>query len=176
MRQPLDAARLRAVLERLAESRQGTGRIYLVGGATALMHGWRDSTIDLDLRLTPESEPILKAIPAIKESLQVNIELAAPDQFIPALPGWESRSLYIDRIGDLSFFHYDPYAQVLAKIERGHARDVQDVRAFIASGLVDPDKALALFSEIEPELYRFPAIDPRAFRQRIERMLSRHAS
>lgn len=35
-------------------------------------------------------------------------------------------------------------------------------------GLVEPARALAYFEEIEPELFRFPAIDPRAFRRRVE--------
>ena len=42
----------------------------------------------------------------------------------------------------------------------------------IARGLVDPVRALELFNRIEPELYRFPAIDPRSFRARVERELS----
>ena len=29
-----------------------------------------------------------------------------------------------------------------------------------------------LFSVIEPELYRYPAIDPRTFRRRVEKLLS----
>jgi len=40
----------------------------------------------------------------------------------------------------------------------------------IASGLVDPDDARAQFERIEPELYRFPAIDPEAFRAAVERL------
>ena len=61
-------------------------RVYLVGGATAVMFGWRESTIEIDLKLISETD-VLKTIPEIKESLQVNVELASPDDFIPALPG-----------------------------------------------------------------------------------------
>ena len=35
-------------------------------------------------------------------------------------------------------------------------------------GLVDPALALGYLVEIEPELYRFPAVDPRSFRTRVE--------
>lgn len=38
----------------------------------------------------------------------------------------------------------------------------------IDSGLVDPPAARAQFDQIEPELYRFPAIDPPAFRNAVE--------
>jgi hypothetical protein len=37
----------------------------------------------------------------------------------------------------------------------------------IAGGLVDPAEALVQFEAIEPELYRFPAIDPASFRRSV---------
>ena len=42
----------------------------------------------------------------------------------------------------------------------------------IARGLVEPGRARSLFDQIEPELYRFPAIDPASFRARVERELA----
>ena len=42
------------------------------------------------------------------------------------------------------------------------------MEALVAAGLVDPVTALQYFQSIEPELYRFPAIDPRTFRRRVE--------
>ena len=42
---------------------------------------------------------MLRAIPALKERLQINVELASPDQFIPVPRGWEERSPIISRIG-----------------------------------------------------------------------------
>jgi hypothetical protein len=38
--------------------------------------------------------------------------------------------------------------------------------------LVDPARALRYFEEIEPELYRYPAVDPRAFRRSVEETFS----
>ena len=70
--------------------------------------------------------------------------------------------------GRLSFYHFDLYAQALAKLERGHAQDRDDVGAMIERGLVDPGRLLGHFEEIEPELYRFPAVDPRSFRRQVE--------
>jgi hypothetical protein len=78
-------------------------RIYFVGGVTAVLLGWRKSTIDIDLKLVPEANEILRALPDLKERLQVNVELASPDDFIPPLPGWEDRSRlleYFSRIED----------------------------------------------------------------------------
>jgi hypothetical protein len=113
----------------------------------------------------------LRAIPRLKESLEINVELASPGDFIPELPGWEGRSTFIATEARVSFYHYDFYAQCLAKIERRHSRDVGDVREMITRGLVEPDRVLRLFDEIEPELYRYPAIDPGSFRRAVEEMI-----
>lgn len=138
-------------------------RVYFTGGTTAVLFGWRDATVDVDLRFDPELDELFRAIPQIKEELHINVELAAPSDFIPPVPGWETRCKYIGREGKVSFYHYDPYSQVLAKIERGHAQDVRDVEAMIKEGLVDRQKLAALYEEIEPQLYKYPAIDPDSF-------------
>jgi hypothetical protein len=143
-------------------------RLYLTGGATAVLFGWRASTIDVDLKMEPESDRLLRAIPGLKERLEVNIELSAPDQFIPELPGWRDRSRFITREGRLSFYHYDFYGQALSKIQRGHAQDLGDVRSMLEEGLIERATLLQRFEEIEPHLYRYPAIDPVSFRRAVE--------
>jgi hypothetical protein len=90
--------------------------------------------------------------------------------------GWEQRSPLIQREGKLSFHHFDPVAQALSKVERGHVKDIHDVEAMIATGLVDPSEAIAQFEAIEPELYRFPAIDPASFRKAIEDQFAERSS
>jgi hypothetical protein len=65
----------------------------------------------------------------------------------------------------------DPYAQVLAKIERGHGLDQADVQAMLEQGLVEPAEVRRLFAAIEPGLYRFPAINVPAFRSQVEAAL-----
>ena len=57
-----------------------------------MLLGWRETTIDIDLKIVPEFDEVLRKLPQIKEDLQLNIELASPDDFVPALPGWEERS------------------------------------------------------------------------------------
>jgi hypothetical protein len=173
MRRLTDAALLAAFMRRLAEQPDGAGRVYFTGGATAVLLGWRSATIDIDLKLDQESERLLNAIPLLKEELKVNVELASPGDFIPELPGWEGRSLFIVREGRIDFYHYDLYAQALAKIERGHTMDLADVREMIERGLVDRAKALHLFGQIEPQLYRYPAIDPPSFRRQVQEVMGR---
>jgi hypothetical protein len=168
MRRPVDETRIREFLRSLAAAATEETRVYVAGGATAVLFGWRESTIDLDIRIIPDRDPLLRAIPALKEQLEVNVELAAPDHFIPELPGWQERSRYIAREGKVTFYHYDFYAQALSKLQRGHARDLEDVRRMIQGGLIEARKAIGLFETIEKDLYRFPAIDPASFRRRVE--------
>lgn len=159
---------IRRFMEQLATEARVDGRVYFTGGATAVLSGWRDSTIDVDLKLVPEQDSLLRAIPRLKESLQLNVELASPADFIPVPAGWEERSPFIAQLGRLSFHHFDLYGQALAKVERGHTQDVADVREMLRRGLVDPARAQEYFRRIEPELYRYPAIDPPAFRRAVE--------
>ncbi len=155
-------------MEQLARAARGDVRVYLVGGATAVLHGWRATTIDVDLVMRPEDDTLLRAIPGLKEELQINVELASPLDFIPVPPGWEDRGTFVAQIGRVGFFHFDLYAQALAKVERGHRQDLGDVREMIARKLIERGRALEYFARIEPDLYRFPAIDPRSFRQAVK--------
>ncbi len=166
-----DASRIEAFMKELGRSAQEDSRVYFTGGATAVLNGWRASAIDIDIKLVPKREEMLRVIPRLKEDLNLNVELAAPSDFIPLPNGWEDRSPLIRREGKASFHHFDPIAQALAKIERGHDQDLQDVRKMITRGLVDPAEALARFNAVEPELYRFPAIDPASFRDAVEEAL-----
>ena len=100
------------------------------------------------------------------------MEIASPAHFIPELPQWRERSLFIERVGKVSYYHYDPYAQALAKIQRGHAKDLTDVAQLLARGLVDPQRLRELFEVIEPRLHRFPAVDPASFRKRLDAALA----
>lgn len=172
MRAELDADRVRALMEAIGHAALGPGRIYLTGGTTAVLDGWRRSTVDADLKLDPEPPGVFEAIARIKDELDVNVELAAPDDFIPPLPGWQQRSRFIARYGAVDFYHYDDYAQALAKVERGHDRDLADVRAMISRGLVDARELRRMFAAIEPNLIRYPAIDADVFLRKLEELLA----
>ena len=175
MRRPVDAERIRRFMRTLGKEADRDVRLYFTGGATAVLHGWRPSTIDVDIKMEPETDRLFRALPRIKDELQINIELAAPDQFIPEIPGWEDRSAFIAKEGRLSFYHYDFYAQALSKIQRGHAQDLADVREMMDRRLINRDELRRRFEQIEPQLYRYPAIDPRDFRRALEEALNEPA-
>jgi len=172
VRRDVDAGRLATFLKELGETAKGETTVYLTGGATAVLYGWRRSTVDVDLKMEPERDEVLRALPALKEKLEMNVELAAPDGFIPELPGWRERSPFVTREGLVTFRHYDFYAQVLAKVERGHVRDLADVKAILDRGLVQPTRLRELFAAIEPMLYRFPAVDPPTLRAALDTALA----
>lgn len=167
MRELADSTRIEQFMRELGRVVEGEGSVYLTGGATAVLYGWRATTIDVDIKLIPDRDEILREIPRLKEELDLNIELAAPSDFIPLPAGWEDRSPLIGKERGLSFHHFDPVAQALSKAERGHSQDIQDIQEMIANGLVDPAEALRQFELIEPDLYRFPAIDPGSFRKAV---------
>jgi len=175
MRPPLDKERLLEFLKAFGENTQGSGRIYLTGGATALLHGWREMTIDVDIKADPEPGNFFESIAKLKDELGVNIELAAPDQFIPSLPGWRERSLFIDRFGDLDVYHYDPYSQALAKLERGHPRDLDDVESMHREGLVQTDRLEELFENIRERLIEYPSIEADIFADIVEDWCRKYA-
>lgn len=150
-------------------------RIYFTGGATAVLYGWRDSTLDIDIAVVPDRDDVLRAIPSIKENLQVNVELASPEQFVPVKDGWDARSPFIEQVGRTSFYHFDLYAQVLAKIERGHVQDLADVAETIERGLVKPDRLLEYFNAVEPYLYRYPAVAPDKFGEAVREVVGKWA-
>ncbi len=167
MRRPLDPDRLREVLAALGRSCRGPGVAYLTGGASALLLGWRSATVDLDLKLDPEPEGAFAAIARIKEELDVNVELASPDDFLPELADWRERSPLVGRFDRLEVRHYDLRAQALAKLARGFERDVADVRAMLERQLVTCEALGSALEQMEPRLERFPRVSGRELRQRL---------
>ena len=163
MRSETDLTKLQAFMAALGRRVRGPGRIYLTGGATAVLHGWRPMTIDIDLKPDPEPPGLFEALALLKDELDINVELASPDDFIPAIAGWRERSLFIARHGPVEFYHYDPYGQALSKLQRRHDRDLQDVRSFWRADLIHKNRLWELFTLIKPDLIRYPAIDPASF-------------
>src|SRR5437870_3123648 len=171
MRRKVTVAKLKQFMQELAAAARSPGKVYFTGGATALLLGFREQTIDIDLKLEPEPEGAFEAIAVLKNSLDLNVELASPDDFIPPAPDWRERSRHIASIGRLEFFHYDFSMQALAKLERGHAQDLEDVTSLVRGGFVAPDQLRSRFAQIEPGLLRYPAIDPQQFKKKVEDFL-----
>jgi hypothetical protein len=171
VRQPVDRERIEAFVRALGREARRDTKLYLTGGATAVLHGWRAATLDIDVRFEPEADELLLAIARLKDELDLNVELASPPDFIPELPGWRERSPFVLREGRIDVHTFDFYSQALSKLERGFEQDLEDVAAMLRDELVDRERTREFFTEIEPSLFRYPAIDPSSFRAKVERAL-----
>jgi hypothetical protein len=69
MRELTDAPRLRRFMQSLGKEADREGRVYFTGGATAVLLGWRPTTIAADISIVPESDRLLRALPGLKETL-----------------------------------------------------------------------------------------------------------
>lgn len=172
MRQPLTARLLDRFIERLGQEISQETTCYLVGGASAVMVGWRSMTRDIDLKFVPDLPELGQIIARLKNELQVNVEQASPDDFIPLPNGWEERSPLTAQSGKVSIRHFDFYSQALAKIERSHANDLRDVQSMLDERLIEPQQLRRYFEEIEPQLLGRFAIDPDEFRRNLDEALA----
>lgn len=174
MRRKLTRDRIRELMKAMAHSapRGRSFRVFFVGGGTAVHAGWRESTIDANLY--SDQEEVFQDIQRIKESLNMNVEFARPENFVPPLEGSEERHVFIETVGRISFYHYDPYAQLLSKVVRGFERDMQDAESFLKSGMVAEKQFRSLVLGIPDEAYaKYPAISKKAVLVAVEDFLSR---
>lgn len=104
MRRPVDENVVRAFLRSFGEAAKEESRVHFTGGVSAVLLGWRSTTVDLDILVIPEQDSLFRAIPRLKESLHLNVELASPADFIPELPGWQERSLFIAKGEEVVLF------------------------------------------------------------------------
>ena len=54
MRELADEERIRRFMRALGDAASREGECFLTGGATAVLLGWRATTLDVDIRLEPE--------------------------------------------------------------------------------------------------------------------------
>ncbi|WP_050897209.1 hypothetical protein [Patulibacter medicamentivorans] len=91
MRPPVDVERIRALAVVLSRATRTETVLYLTGGATAVIEGWRASTVDIDLRLEPDSDEVMKALVQAKRDLDINVESASAGLRAGA-SSWRDRS------------------------------------------------------------------------------------
>ncbi len=164
-------SRLMAAIASNAPSAGGPYRVYWVGGSTAVWSGWRDSSIDVDL--FTEQEELFRDVQWMKEHLNINIEFARPEHVVPPLAGAGDRHVFIEAVGPVQFYHYDPYSQLFSKVVRGFARDLDDAQDFVGSGMVETDRFRELVEAIPDTAFaRYPSLSPSAVRRAVADFLS----
>ena len=125
----------------------------------------------MDIKLDPEPPGVFEAIAQLKDDLDINVELASPDLFVPVPTDWAQRSEAIARHGQVEFLHFDYRSQALAKLARGYERDWADVEAMLERGLVSKQALRRTLQEIEPKLVRYPALDAEVFVTKVNAFL-----
>jgi hypothetical protein len=73
MRPPVTGAKIEKFMSALGLEVTGPGSVFFTGGVTALLHGWRDTTIDIDIKAMPEPAGFFQAIALLKEREAVNM-------------------------------------------------------------------------------------------------------
>ena len=158
---------LRSFMKSIGKMVKKKTTLYLTGGATAVLQGFREGTIDIDI--AGEMDELFSHIPELKESLRINIETAKPTDFIPSLPGEKDRHIPIGTFGKVTFLHFDPYSQAFSKIVRGHETDIADAKAFVAAGLVDTKKLYEMVKKLpDRDFTRHPRLNRSAVEASIE--------
>lgn len=158
MRDNSDINRINKFIAKVGELVKVPMTIYFSGGATAVMFDIRETTIDVDIRFEPDDMQMYKAIQVLKEKLNMNIELASPLDFIPALPQWKERSIFITSSNKVNFYHCDLYSQIISKVQRGWKQDVSDAKGFLKNN-VDTKLLKELFYSVKPDFIKFPAVN-----------------
>lgn len=62
MRSNVDPQKIEQLMKALGREARSSGCIYFTGGASALLIGWRDSTVDIDIRLNTKPLGIFQAL------------------------------------------------------------------------------------------------------------------
>lgn len=162
---------LRKFMEAVGRVLKKEATLYLTGGATAILYGFRHGTIDVDI--AGDMDELFSLIPSLKERLHINIELAKPSDFVPRLHGESKRHILIGYFGKVRFMHFDPYSQAFSKIVRGHVTDMADVKSLMKQGLVDADKLNKLVKEISAtEFARYPQLNREAVEFAVDEYVS----
>ena len=172
MRRGVDKAAIESFLQQLGRTFHKPARLYLVGGAALVHLGIRPGfTHDIDVQVYGANEgDLIVTIQKLIERLQINIEFAAPGDFIPLPLQWEAHAQFVGRYGTIDVFYFDFYSIALSKIERGNDRDIADVKLLIQYGMVTPDELDNAYQEVLAQLGkgRYPRITPQRFAERYQ--------
>ena len=172
MRRGVDKAAIESFLQQLGRTFHKPARLYLVGGAALVHLGIRPGfTQDIDVQASGANEgDLIVTIQKLIERLQINIEFAAPGDFIPLPLQWEAHAQFVGRYGSIDVFYFDFYSIALSKIERGNNRDIADVKLLIQHGIIVPDELDKAYQEVLAQLGkgRYPRITPQRFTERYQ--------
>ena len=68
MRAETSVNKINQFMGELGQAVRSPGRVYFTGGVTAVLLGWRETTLDLDLKADPEPQGFFEALPGLKNA------------------------------------------------------------------------------------------------------------
>ena len=149
----VDSTSLTTFLQRLGQCYRHTGRVYLVGGPSLIMVATKISTFDIDLQFEVEKHgDFIRCLRELGRNLNLAIEQASLEQFLPLPAGYQERHQFIGRFGSLDVFHFDFYSVALSKLHRGNEKDFSDVTQMLHNNLITLPQLEDYFAEILPQL------------------------
>ena len=170
MRHNVTKADIEKFLDALGKSFRKPGRLYLADSAALVHFGLRPgSTMDIDVAIeAPDEDEMVMAIRKLVEKMQINVEFAAPGDFIPLPIHWMDQARYVGRYGSIDVFYFDFYSLALSKISRGNDRDLIDVKLLLQQKLITLEDLDAAYSEVLPRMGKRPYINlnPQRFAER----------
>ncbi|GAC1361812.1 MAG: hypothetical protein NVS2B12_05900 [Ktedonobacteraceae bacterium] len=170
MRPSVDKKAIESFLQQLGRTFRKAGRLYLVGGAALVHAGVRPGfTQDIDIQVGGANEgDLIISIQRLIQQMQINIEFASPQDFIPLPTQWEANAQYIGRYGQIEVFYFDFYSIALSKIERATTRDIEDVKLLVQQKRIALDELDTSYQEVLAQLGKghYPKITPERFAER----------
>lgn len=177
MRQRADRERLARFLSEMGRGLRSPVRLYLVGGSVLIDLELRSTTLDIDFVVDAEEPGVLAEFErharALKERLQLNLEIASPADCLPAPSGVRDRSLFVRHVGLLSVYYYHLPSQVIAKAACGFEQDLDDAAALVRSQLVSWDDVEETWQEMEASPTGWLRYEPADVRRRLDQLRRR---
>ena len=172
MRPNVDRPRIEQFLTELGHRFRQAGRLYLVGGAALVHAGIRpgSSATTQDIDVDVASGDMYQTIGQIKQQLNINVEFASPGDFIPLPQQWQQLSRFVGRYGKIDVFYFDFYSIALSKIERGNARDLQDVALLLQQHVINLVELDSATQEVAAQMGKgaYKRLDSQAFLTRYQ--------
>lgn len=170
MRPNVDKQTIESFLQQLGRTFRKPGRLYLVCGAALVHAGVRPGfTQDINIQVggANESEFII-GIQRLIQQMQINVEFASPQDFIPLPSQWEAHAQFVARYGQIDVFYFDFYSIALSKIERGTTRDIEDVKLLVQQQRIELNELDAAYQEVFAQLGkgRYLKVTPERFAER----------
>ncbi len=183
MRAPADRARLERFLQGLGRTLRRPIRLYLVGGAVLVDLNLRYATLDVDFVARAEDPEALadfeRCIPRLKEELNVNVEPASPEDFMPVPRAALDQSPFVRMYGNVAVDYYHLYhlpSLVLAKAARSAERDLDDIERLVRARLVPWQAVEDAWSEVRTRDTGWLRHTPAEVEGRLEMLRRRLAS